>query len=63
VARDASAPSHLLLGRVLVGRGQLAEAAVQLATAAALGAPAEAVAKLRALIPGNTSRGSGVHAR
>ena len=51
VARDPGAPSHLLLGRVLIGRNQLAEADLQLAIAAALGAPADAIVKLRALLP------------
>jgi predicted Zn-dependent protease len=51
VARDPGAPSHLLLGRVLIGRGQLAEARLDLAIAAALGARPEAVAKLRGLVP------------
>lgn len=60
---DPSAPSHLLLGRVLIGQGQLAEASLHLAIAAALGAPADAVAKLRTFIPGNDSPSSGVHAR
>lgn len=48
---DPRAPSYLLLARVLVGRGQPAEAAAQLDGAARLGAPADAVAAVRALIP------------
>jgi predicted Zn-dependent protease len=48
---DPHAPSHLLLARVLVGRGQPAEAATQLDRAARLGAPADAVAAVRALLP------------
>jgi tetratricopeptide (TPR) repeat protein len=40
VTRDPSGPSQLLLGRVLIGRGQRAEAAVHLDLAAALGARA-----------------------
>jgi protein O-mannosyl-transferase len=51
LVRDPSAPSHLLLGRVLVGRGWFAEAALHLGIAAAIGAPADAVARLRGLIP------------
>jgi tetratricopeptide (TPR) repeat protein len=48
---DPSAPSHLLLGRVLIGRGQLAEANLHIALASALGAPADTIAKLRAVSP------------
>lgn len=51
VASDPGAGSHLLLGRVLVARGQFTEAEQQLGMAAALGAPGNAVARLRRLIP------------
>ena len=52
VAADPRAPSYLLLARVLVGRGEPAEAAAQLDRAARLGAPADAVAAVRALLAG-----------
>jgi tetratricopeptide (TPR) repeat protein len=51
VVHDPSAPSHLLLGRVLIGRGLLTEADLHLGIAAVLGAPADAIAKVRAAIP------------
>jgi hypothetical protein len=51
VASDPSVPSHLLLGRVLFGRGQLVEADLELAIAAVLGAPADAIARVRGSFP------------
>ncbi|HEX7843951.1 MAG TPA: hypothetical protein VF469_41035 [Kofleriaceae bacterium] len=56
VARDPSARSHLLLGRVLAARGQFTEAEQQLGMAAALGAHADAVEALRRRISAGAGR-------
>jgi tetratricopeptide (TPR) repeat protein len=51
VTRSPGAAGQLLLGRVLIGCGQAAEAAAHLELAAALGAPAAAIARARAALP------------